>query len=415
MGGPADENGYPMIESVKGGVVASAGFRTASIHCGLKSDGASRDLAVLLSDRPTQSAAMFTTNRVKSAAVRWSEKRVRENNIRAIVVNAGNANACTGKRGEEDAERTARVAASLLGLAPSQVFLASTGIIGVPLPVEKIEYGLRSAVPRLSGGIEAGEAFALAIMTTDTVPKSVAFRFQASRKQLTLGGATKGVGMIAPNMATMLCFLTTDASISQAALDRALRDAVEQSFNRVTVDGHMSTNDTVVILANGAAGNELIEEGTPDYATFCHTLDIACLSLAKMMVRDGEGATRMIRVEVTGALAREDATKAARAVANSPLVKAAVNGGDPNWGRIISAAGYSGAEMEEERAKLWIGDLLVFDTGSPTGCPKVELAAFVQKPEVHFRIDLGMGAESDTYWTCDLSKEYVSINADYHT
>ncbi|HUU68420.1 MAG TPA: bifunctional ornithine acetyltransferase/N-acetylglutamate synthase, partial [Planctomycetota bacterium] len=249
----------------------------------------------------------------------------------------------------------------------------------------------------------------------DTVPKSVAFQFKIGRIRAMLGGATKGAGMIAPNLATMLCFLTTDAAIARPALEKALHDAVEQSFNRITIDGHTSTNDSILIMANGAAGNAVIEDGTEAYAAFCEVLDLACLSLAKMMVRDGEGATRMIRIEVTGAREREHATLAGRAIANSPLVKAAVNGGDPNWGRIVSAAGYSGAPFDPDKARLWIGDALVFENGMPAGVPKAKLAEFMRDEEVDFKLDLGTGTESDTFWTCDLSKEYVTINADYHT
>ena len=404
-----------MIDTVKGGVTAPKGFKSASTHCGLKSDGISHDLAVLYSERSVQSAALFTSNLVKAAPVKWSAERVRENNLRAAVVNAGNANACTGRQGEKDVERTARAAAKLLGVEPGQIYVASTGIIGVPLPVEKLEAGLRAAVPALAHGEEPGEAFSRAIMTTDTVPKSVAFQFKIGRTRAMLGGATKGAGMIAPNLATMLCFLTTDAAISWPALEKALHDAVEQSFNRITIDGHTSTNDSILIMANGAAGNAVIEDGTEAYAAFCEVLDLACLSLAKMMVRDGEGATRVIRIEVTGAQEREHATLAGRAIANSPLVKAAVNGGDPNWGRIVSAAGYSGAPFDPEKARLWIGDALVFENGMPTGAPKAKLAEFMRAEEVDLKLDLGAGTESDTFWTCDLSKEYVTINADYHT
>jgi len=404
-----------MIEAINGGVTAAAGFKAASTHCGLKSDGISHDLAVLYSEYPTQAAAVFTTIRVPAAPVRWSAERVRQNDLRAVVVNAGNANAWTGRRGRADVERTARAVAERLGVGTDQVFVASTGVIGVPLPIDKIEGGVKTAAAELSPGNEAGEAFARAIMTTDTVPKSVAFRFTVGGVEVRLGGCTKGVGMIAPNMATMLCFITTDAAVSRAALDRALRDAVEQSFNRITVDGHMSTNDSALVMANGAAGNEVIEEGTRAYGAFCEVLDVACLSLAKMMVRDGVGATKVVRVEVTGAREREHATMAARAIANSPLVKAAVNGGDPNWGRIVSAAGYSGAPLEENKTKLWIGNVLVLDNGTATSASRAEMAAQMQGDEVHFRLDLGMGRESDAFWTCDLSKKYVTINADYHT
>jgi len=404
-----------MIDPIEGGVTSPAGFKAASTHCGLKSDGVSHDLAVLYSEYPTRSAAVFTTNKVKAAPVLWSIERVKANNLRAAVVNAGNANACTGARGLADTERTARSLADHLGLGADQVFVASTGIIGVPLPVEKITAGLEMVASNLAHSAEAGSNFARAIMTTDRVPKSVAFRFSLGGKEVCLGGATKGSGMIAPNMATMLCFLTTDAVISRRALDAALHHSVEKSFNRITVDGHTSTNDCALLMANGAAGNEAIEEGTQGYAAFCEVLDLACLSLAKMMVRDGEGATRLIRVDVTGAATREDATAAARAIANSPLVKAAVNGGDPNWGRVISAAGYSGAALVPEKAKLWIGDLLVFKNGMPTAVSQADAAARMQGSDVSFRLELALGSESDTFWTCDLSKEYVTINADYHT
>jgi len=404
-----------MIESIKGGVTAAAGFKAASVHCGLKSDGVSPDLAVLYSEYPTQAAALFTKNRVKAAPVRWSRIRIHENSVRAIVVNAGNANACTGERGLADVERTARTASELLGLGANQIFIASTGIIGEPLPIHKIEKGLRDSVPNLSHSPEAGEQFSRAIMTTDTVPKSVSLRFDIGHTPVSLGGATKGAGMIAPNMATMLCFITTDAAVTRPALERALRDAVEQSFNRITVDGHTSTNDTVVILANGAAGNAIIEEGTQAFAAFCEVVDLACLSLAKMMVRDGEGATKVIKIEVTGAQEREHATTAARAIANSPLVKTAVNGCDPNWGRIISAAGYSGCPLDEAKVRLWIGGILAFDRGLPSNASKGELEEQMQADEVHLKLDLGMGGEADTFWTCDFSEEYVKINAAYHT
>ncbi|NQT19226.1 MAG: bifunctional glutamate N-acetyltransferase/amino-acid acetyltransferase ArgJ [Planctomycetes bacterium] len=404
-----------MIEPINGGVTASAGFKAAGVHCGVKSDGESPDLAVLYSEYPTHAAAMFTTNQMKAAPVQWSIKRIRENDLRAVVVNSGNANACTGPRGLADVERTARVAAEHLGVGTNQVFVASTGSIGVPLPIDKIESGIGPAIAALSSSEEAGGMFARAIMTTDTVAKSVAFRFEAGGAQVHLGGSTKGAGMIAPKMATMLCFLTTDAAISPQALDKALHDAVEQSFNRITVDGHTSTNDTTVVLANGAAGNETIEEGTCAYAAFCEVLDLACLALAKMMVRDAEGATKLVRVEVTGAQEREHATMAARAIANSPLVKTAVHGGDPNWGRVISAAGYSGAPVDPAKVKLWMGNVLAFADGAPATLSRNEMAVQMQGDEVCFRLDLGQGDESDTYWTSDLSKEYVTINADYST
>jgi glutamate N-acetyltransferase/amino-acid N-acetyltransferase len=288
-------------------------------------------------------------------------------------------------------------------------------VIGEPLPEEKIESGIHVAAGGLSLGGDAADAFARAIMTTDTVPKSVAYRFTVGGKEIRIGGTAKGAGMVAPNMATMLCFLTTDAAISQDALDAALHDALEQSFNRITVDGHMSTNDTTVMVANSAAGNETIRQGTRGYAAFCEVLDVACLLLAKMMVRDGEGATRLVRVEVTGAEERWHATAAARAIANSPLVKTAVNGGDPNWGRVISAAGYSEAPVDENKVALHIGGKVAFEKGAATTVPKKELAAEMSGNEVHIRLDLGVGSENDTFWTCDFSSEYVNINAEYHT
>jgi len=404
-----------MIDPIEGGVTAPAGFKAASVHCGLKSDGASHDLAVLYSEYPTHSAAVFTTNDVKAAPVLWSAERVRADNLRAAVVNAGNANACTGARGLAATEQSARALADQLGLGADQIYVASTGIIGVPLPVEKIVAGVEAAVPNLSHSSAAGQEFARAIMTTDTMPKSVAFRFMVGKTEVHLGGAAKGSGMIAPNMATMLGFLTTDAVISRRALEAALRGSVENSFNRITVDGHTSTNDSVLLMANGAARNEAIEEGTQAFAAFCKVLNLVCLSLAKMIVRDGEGATKVIRVDVTGAGERQQATLAARAIANSPLVKAAVNGGDPNWGRVISAAGYSGASLVLDKARLWIGDLLVFENGMPAAVSTAEAAARMKGTDICFRLDLAMGSESDTFWTCDLSKEYVAINADYHT
>ncbi len=391
------------------------GFRAAGVACGIKTKAGTPDLALLVADVPAAAAALFTTNKFVSPSVILDRRVIRAGRIRAIVVNSGNANACTGAQGLKDAKTMAAIAAKSVGVKPAEVLVGSTGIIGHFLPMEKVSAGIREAAGRLEATPAAAEAFARAIMTTDLVMKMSAAQGPIGAAVVTVAGVCKGSGMIAPNMATMLAYLTTDANIGPAALKAALKAAAEVSFNAITVDGHNSTNDTVAVLASGAAGGPEIASGTPEFAAFSSLLFNVCQELAQKIVADGEGATRVVEVHIEGARSDKDARLAARAVANSPLVKCAVNGGDPNWGRVVSAVGYSGAKMDERKFRHWIGDLLVFDAGMPTGFDRAAAEALMRRPRVLLRVDLGLGSASYTCWTCDLSKEYVSINADYHT
>jgi glutamate N-acetyltransferase/amino-acid N-acetyltransferase len=391
------------------------GFRAAGAACGLKTKPGTPDLALLVADSPAAAAALFTTNKVVAAPVVLGRRTVRSGRLRAVVVNSGNANACTGAQGLRDAKAMAALAAKALGVKPAEVLVGSTGVIGHFLPMDKIAAGIRDAAARLDRTPAAAESFARAIMTTDLVLKTSAVQGKIGAATVTVAGVCKGSGMIAPNMATMLAYLTTDANIGPAALRSALKAAADISFNAITVDGHTSTNDTVAILASGAAGGPEIVAGTPEFAAFADLLRAVCQDLAAKIVADGEGATRVIEVRIEGAKSDKDARLAARAVANSPLVKCAVHGGDPNWGRVVSAVGYCGAKINEKKLRHWIGDVLVFDAGLPTAFDRAAAEALMRRPRVLLRLDLGLGPAAYTCWTCDLSKEYVSINADYHT
>ncbi len=404
------------IRKVKGGVTAAKGFTAAGVRCGLKSKG--RDLAVLSSQSPAVAAGVFTTNRFAAAPVRLCRQRLRRcTQVRAVVVNAGNANACTGDQGEADAAAMAQRTASQLGLTPAEVLVASTGIIGTPLDMRKVNRGIAAACRALSR--KGSDSAAQAIMTTDLVPKQAARKLVLGRKKTTvvLGGMAKGSGMIHPNLATMLAFLTTDAAIDSRCLRHALRAAANESFNMMTVDGDTSTNDTVLLLANGQAGNARITNPrSPDYELFFCALKDLCQDLAIQIARDGEGATRLIRIAVEGARSRRDARAVAKSVAGSNLVKTAVFGGDPNWGRILCAVGYSGVTIDPGRVSLWIGPAPIVRDGQPLPGDAARAAPKAMKArEVCIRIALGQGKASVTAWTCDLSYDYVRINAEYHT
>ncbi len=403
------------FRQVPGGVAAARGFSAAGVRCGLKVKKGALDLGLIVSDRPCAVAGVFTTNAAAAASVEWSRRVAGTGVAHAVVVNSGNANACTGERGRRDAEAMALAVAQELSLPAEQVCVASTGIIGRPLAIDKVVVGVLDAVEELSPDTEGGTSFAHAIMTTDTVEKTIAVRVVLDGSVVTVGGSCKGAGMICPNMATMLCFLTSDVNISAAMLQRALKAAADKSFNRVTVDGDMSTNDTLLLLANGAAGNRRI--GRPGRALdqFAAALEFVCVRLARMIARDGEGATKFVEVAISGAANAADALKAARAIANSPLVKCAINGGDPNWGRIICSAAGCGAKLDPARTQLWLGGKLAFSRGVAADTPLAELEAVMKAKEVRIELDLGLGSGSDTVWTCDLSREYVTINADYHT
>ena len=397
-----------------GCIVAPKGFKAGATYCGIKTIKDSLDLGIIFSEHPSTGAALFTTNQIYAAPVKLSRKVAQKGYIRAFVINSGNANACTGEQGYKDAEEMARIAARCLKISEDEIIVASTGIIGRGLPMGKIAAGIKAAATSLGNTPTHGNNVARAIMTTDTKQKDIAVRLKINNKDVIVGGITKGAGMIAPNLATMLCFLTTDVSISTLLLNECLRNAVESSFNRITIDGHMSTNDTIAIIANGASGVNITSKG-PELQVFQEGLNYVTSYLAKAIVKDGEGATKFIQIDVVGARSRSDATKIARSVADSPLVKTAINGCDPNWGRIVSAAGYAGVELDESKTNLYINDILIFAKGMPTQCDLNKLGTSMKGSDITIRLELGLGNCSDTVWTCDLSHEYVTINAEYHT
>ncbi|NOZ22630.1 MAG: bifunctional glutamate N-acetyltransferase/amino-acid acetyltransferase ArgJ [Planctomycetes bacterium] len=397
------------------GVLTARGFTGAAIHCGIKTASKKPDLAVIFSETPASVAAVFTKNKVCAAPVRLSRRNVRNGRAQAIVVNSGNANACTGRHGMRDAAEMAKLAAHRLGVPAGDVLVASTGIIGHLLPVWLIAHGLDEITGRVKRDAKTDMLVAEAICTTDTFPKRCSTTATLGGKTVTIGGIAKGAGMIEPNMATMLCFLTTDAAIPPQLLQSALAGAVNGSFNKITVDGHTSTNDTVAILANGRAGNKRITPKSTDYRKFAATLGAVAIELAQMIVRDGEGATKFVEITVRGAKSEADADKIARSIANSPLVKCALNGCDPNWGRIVSAAGYAGAAFIESKAELRIGDIRIFANGLPIKADKKALARVMRKKEIVIDLHCKVGTSAATIWTCDLSHDYVTINAEYHT
>lgn len=397
-----------------GCIVAPRGFLTGTTYCGIKTIKDSLDLGIIFSERPSTGAALFTTNQIYAAPVKLSRKVAQKGRIRAFVVNSGNANACTGDQGYKDVEEMVRIAGKCLKISEDEILVASTGIIGRPLSMDKISAGIKAAAASLGNTSAHGNDMARAIMTTDTKQKDIAVRLKINNKDVIVGGITKGAGMIAPNMATMLCFLTTDVSMSASLLNECLRNSVESSFNRITIDGHMSTNDTIAIIANGASGVNITSKG-PELQLFQQGLNYVTGYLAKAIVKDGEGATKFIQIDVVGARSRSDATKIARSIADSPLVKTAINGEDPNWGRIVSAAGYAGVELNESTTNLYINEILIFAKGMPTQSDLNKLSTSMKNTDINIRLELGLGDCADTVWTCDLSHEYVTINAEYHT
>ncbi|MEE9200872.1 MAG: bifunctional glutamate N-acetyltransferase/amino-acid acetyltransferase ArgJ [Candidatus Brocadiales bacterium] len=402
------------MQKIQGGVTAPKGFKAGAAHCGLKKDG--YDVGILLSERPAQAAAMFTTNQIVAAPVVYSREAVQKGPISAVVVNSGNANACTGKQGMQDTKTMVAVTASSLSVSPDHVLVASTGIIGERLPMDRVVQGIRGAAGDMGPETQNGHAFAQSIMTTDTRTKEFAITTKAGGQAITIGGTAKGAGMIAPNMATMLCFLTTDSFVPYKVLGRCLKEAVTHSLNRISVDGHMSTNDMVVILSNGAAGDPVIDDSTMLLPVFQEALNLVTRNLATAVIKDAEGATKLVRLEVSGAPTDAYALQVARTIGNSPLVKTAINGEDPNWGRIISAAGATGIPLDEQRLSLYIGDVLVFDGGVyVTTLDKEKLSEEMKKKEVYIHLHLGLGKSKTEFWTCDLSHEYITINAKYHT
>jgi glutamate N-acetyltransferase/amino-acid N-acetyltransferase len=394
-------------EIFAGDCTSPAGYRAAGVHCGLKKSNL--DLALVVSDRPASAAGVYTTNVVKAAPVLYSQRITAAGAARAVVCNAGNANACTGEQGLRDTQETAALVAEELGLVSNQVIVASTGVIGVPLDMEK----LRAGIPRVVADLgPAGDAAARAIMTTDNFPKTCAARFRVGDAVVTIGGMTKGAGMIQPNMATTLCFVTTDAQVAPDVLQAALRIAVDNSYNAITVDGDTSTNDSVIVLANGASGAR-IEVGTPEHDQFRDALSSVLLELAKMIVRDAEGGTKLMAIQVEGARDDEEAKRAAFTIANSPLVKTAFYGCQANWGRIIAAAGRAGVAMNESKCGIWFNDVRVVRDGLAVGRDLKAAEAEMRKPEVTVKVDLGVGSGTALVWTSDLTEEYIRINGSY--
>lgn len=395
---------------VDGGVTAAQGFRAAGLHCGIKSSRP--DLALVVSDTLASAAAVFTTNVVKAAPVLVSMEAIQSGAAQAVVINSGNANACTGAQGIADAREMAALTAQALGIAPEFVLVASTGVIGVPLPMAPLRAGIPQLAARLS---RDGASAADAILTTDAFAKTAAVRVSVKGTPVTIGGMAKGAGMIHPRMATTLCVITTDAAVPAALLRRTLRQAADETFNCISVDGDTSTNDTIFLLANGRAGHAPLAEGDPDLATFTAALTEVAGELARMVVRDGEGATKLITVTIRGARAVTDAKRAMEAVMTSPLVKTALYGGEPNWGRILAAAGRSGARFHPDRAAISIGGVAVVSGG--VGIPGAMPAAAeaMKAPAYAIVVDLGAGDAAATGWTCDLNEAYVKINAGYMT
>jgi len=395
-------------------VTAPKGFLASGVKCGIKKSG-KHDLGLIVCPAGAKAAGVFTTNKIISAAVQISRKHVKSGTIYAVVVNSGNANACTGKKGINNAVRMCAETAGYLVVDPHEVLVASTGIIGEHLPMENVAAGIEDAIGELSDSATAGMNFTKAIMTTDTKPKTACRRIEISGKKVTIAGTTKGAGMIGPNMATTLCFITTDAAITKPLLAKALKAAIGDSLNKLTVDGHQSTNDTAIILASGLAGNELITSQDSSYKKFSAALIDLCQDLARQMALDAEGATKIFKVIITGAANQADAAKGARAVADYDLVKCAVHGGDPNWGRIICAVGSSGVKLNPQKVSCKLDDLAVFKNGSPTNFDRKKASKIVSQVSHTITVDLGVGKYSDFCVGCDLSKGYVTINADYHT
>jgi glutamate N-acetyltransferase / amino-acid N-acetyltransferase len=394
---------------IKGGVGAPQGFVTSAISCGIKNPAVERlDLALIVSEKPCSSAGTFTTNRVKAAPVRVSQAHLRKGNLRAIVANSGNANACTGVQGIRDANAMCDAVAKPLKLKRSEIGVCSTGVIGLPMPMVRVEPKFPELLEKL--GPKNGPDVAAAIITSDTHAKEIAISFDLGDHRVRIGGCVKGAGMISPSMATMLCFITTDANIPTESLRKGVLECVESSFNRITIDGDMSTNDTVLVLANGASGMPSARRNSAACKQFRAALQFVMLELAKAVVRDGERVTKFVTVDVVGARTYLDAKKVAEAVCKSALVKASWNGGDPNWGRILHAVGYSRARIREELVDIHIAGKAACIGGLQAPTPMEELRAAVAEPEFTITIDLNQGDADYTMYSSDLSPEYIDFN-----
>ena len=408
-----------MIQQVEGGVTAAKGFQAAGTEAAVKYQNR-KDMALIYSEAPCRAAGTFTTNIVKAAPVQW-DKQLVDNSpfVQAVVVNSGIANACTGKQGMDCCKKEAECTGELLGIPSETVLVASTGVIGMQMPLDRITAGIKKLVSAKSDTLEAGHDAACAIMTTDTVPKEIAVQIQIGGKTVTIGGMCKGSGMIHPNMCTMLGFITTDANISREMLQKALSADVVDSFNMISVDGDTSTNDTLLLLANGLAGNDEIKEEGPDYNIFCQALHYITVYLARKMAGDGEGATALFECKVIGAATKEDARILARSVICSSLSKAAIFGHDANFGRFLCALGYSGAIFDPENVDLYFqsenGQIHIYGTGNALDYSEEEATTILSAPEVTVLADMHMGSHEACAWGCDLSYDYVKINADYRS
>ena len=401
-----------MIEIIgEGGIASASGFTAGSTYAGLKTEAGVPDLGIVLSDRPANSAATFTTNSIESPSVTASRERKKAVISRGIVANSGCANCSVGPQGLDDAEELASLAATHIGVSGKDLYVASTGMIGVELPMALI----RQNITNIELSDDGGTDFAKSIMTTDSKHKERAVSFKHEGKTVTLGGSAKGVGMIHPNMATMLCFITTDADVEANFLQESLSEAVAISFNMIDVDGDQSTNDSVIVLANGASGTAQIDENSEGADNFVEALRYVCTELAKELARDGEGAQRLIEVIVEGAQAAEDARKAAREIASSSLVKAMVHGKDPNWGRLVMALGKSSIPLEEGKIDIFISDIHIVHKGIAIPYLKDAVVSAMNSDQVDFRISLNVGECSATAWGCDLTEEYVIFNSAYST
>ena len=413
-----DETGMG-IKIITGGVTAARGFKAASTAAGIKYKDR-QDMAMIYSQEPCRSAGTFTTNIVKAAPVKWDKNQVTSGApARAVVINAGIANACTGEEGMGYCGQTAEAAALALGISAESVLVASTGVIGMQLPMDRITAGVKAMAPLLDGSLESGTGASRAIMTTDTKNKEVAVRFELGGTTVTMGGMCKGSGMIHPNMCTMLSFVTTDAAISKELLQEALSQDIQDTYNMISVDGDTSTNDTVLLLANGLAGNKEITEKNEDYHTFCRALKIVNETLAKKMAGDGEGCTALFEVKVVGAETKEQAKILAKSVICSSLTKAAIFGHDANWGRILCALGYSGAQFDPEKVDLYIesaaGKMQIIKDGVAVDYSEEQATRILSEPEVTAVADIKMGDAKAAAWGCDLTFDYVKINADYRS
>jgi glutamate N-acetyltransferase / amino-acid N-acetyltransferase len=396
-------------------ITAPCGYQAAAVSAGIKKQDGRLDLGLIYSEVPAIAAAQFTTNKVKAAPVLLDQEHLNRSRqeCRAIFVNSGNANACTGEQGMKDSRRMALLASRILDIQPEQVLVSSTGVIGVFLPVERME--LKEAELKASLNQDGLDAVSRAIMTTDTRQKVCTAESLLDGIPVRICGMTKGAGMIHPRMATTLAFVLTDARLSKPLLKKALREACDKSYNRITVDGDTSTNDTLAVLANGASGAREISGEDSDYRHFVEGLTGVCSSLARQIVRDGEGASKFIEIVVNGAPRQEDATQIARSIANSPLVKTAMAGEDANWGRILCAAGYAGVDFDPNRVSIWIGGLEVCHCGTGVVFDETRAQKILAEHDIQIVLDIQSGSASSTMWTCDLTHEYVHINADYRT